>query len=370
MGFPRTPSRRRPAAGFSAILILAAGLPAAATDFVHPRALDLDYCVTRDVLASYDPRAGDYTYVEVDGTCVSRVGEIDVGVLGVVETFIDPGNCQDGKQNILESGVDCGGVCDAQCVDCIDPWTTTYWPVAVPGATPEQIGPRLLQLADDQLLVRAYDALFEFADEEERPVAELDTSDEIFAAIAWYVDDHMTWRADGSGGTNETCINVANGLGYSPGWDFPIPASYTVNYTGLPACDNCPADFCGDCEDHAILRQALAKRIGISSKCVWNALDLNLPGAHEYNVVLYRSKYRLMDYGEIDRWLATHDWSAHETESNWNYIHGPRKPDPGGSNRAEDFTYNYPLSGLLATPDKVDCPVPWTFHTYYEDTCP
>jgi hypothetical protein len=295
------------------------------------------------------------------------VGPIAGGALGVIGTVITLSNCQDGKQNLFESGIDCGGPCDAQCVECIDPWTTTYWPIAVPTATPEQIGPRLLQLADDQLFIRSYDTLFEFADEEGVLVTALDTSDEIIAAVAWFVDEHMNWLSDNDGGPNQTCINTANGLGYDAGWDFPIPASYTVNYTGLPACYSCGTDFCGDCEDHAILRQALAKRIGISSKCVWDAIDLNDPARHEYNVVLYRSKYRLMDYGEIDTWLASHT-SLHETENNWNYVYGPRYPDAG--NLAEDFTYNYPLSGPLATPSKVDCSLAWDLNTYYEGTCP
>lgn len=351
------------------ICLLAAGdgVRAQAAEFMHPRDAGVDYCINRDLLAKADG-AGGYERREVDGTCVSTVGFIDEGLLGILTTIIQPGDCQDGKWNLGESGIDCGGPCDAQCVQCIDPWTSTYWPIAVPTKTEEQIGPRLLQLQDEQLLIRSYDALFEFADEEGKLVTQVDDSDNAIAAVSWYVDQHMTWRNDSSGGPNQTCINGANGLGYNPGWDFPIPASYTVNYTGLPACDQCPNDFCGDCDDFAILRQALAKRIGISSKCVWDAIDLISPGKHEYNIVLYQSKYRLMDYGEIGDWLATHSWSAHETENNWNYVYGPRLPDAG--NQAGDFTYNYPLAGPLADPSKVDCPAAWNYHTYYEDTCP
>ena len=365
--YPATHPRRRPG-WLLALALIGLAATAHAAEFRHPTETGADYCVSRDVIAEFDPESGGYNQRAVDGICRSTVGLIDEATLGVVETFIIPGNCEDGKRNGSEQGVDCGGSCPAQCVECIDPWTSTYWPIAVPTQTSEQIGPRLLQLQDDQLLVRAYDTLFEFADEERKLVGQYDDSDSILEAVAWYVDRHMSWRNDNGGGPNQTCINNVNNLGYNPGWDFPIPASYTVNYTGRPGCTSCTNDFCGDCDDFAILRQALAKRIGISSKCIWDAIDLKSPGLHEYNIVLYQGKYRLMDYGTMDAWLATHTTSMHETENNWNYVYGPREPDAG--NEAGDFTHNYPPDGPLSPGSKVDCPTTWNYHTYYQDTCP
>ena len=349
--------------GFFSMLFLTL-VSAQSEKFTPPWELRQNYCVNQETLANYT--GNGYQFVRTDGFCYSYLRPDLFGVIGAV---LIPGNCTDGKQSLGEGGVDCGGSCDAQCVSCIDSWTSTYWPISVPSSDETQTGPRFLQLSDEQLLIRSYDTLYEYADEKDVLVSSLDTSDEVLEAVAWYVDDHMNWLSDS--GPNPSCINDVNNLNYNPGWDFPIPASYTVGYTGNPTCGNCTNDFCGDCEDHGILRQALAKRIGVSSKCVFDAIDLNDGGKHEYNIVLYKGKYRLMDYGTMDSWLDTHTWNAHETEDAWNYVYGPRPPWLNEDNLAEVHSYNYPLSGPLATPDKVDCPATgWNYNTYYEDTCP
>ena len=309
--------------------------------FIHPRTLNQTYCVTTDVISQFDSGTGKYSLILVDGICSSG--------------FVFTGSCTDGKQNGLEQGIDCGGSCPASCRNCIAP-SETFSATGVPTSAATQTGPKLLQLADQEIYIRAYDTLFEYADNQGVNVTQFDTSDEALAAVAWYVNEHMQWRSDSD--TNPNCINGFNALGYSPGWDFPIPASYTARYTGVPACSNCSEQFCGDCEDHAILRQALARKIGVNASCVWDGLDLQSPGRHEYNIILYKSKFRLMDYGTVEANFNS-TWFAHETQDAWNYFKGPR--DTSAPNYASSDTHNY-----VGNPT---CPSPWNLSTYFTRTC-
>ena len=66
----------------------------------------------------------------------------------------------------------------------------------------------------------------------------------------------------------------------------------------LESGDRCAGELCGDCEDAAILRMAMLRVLGLGWHCVWavDHYDRDEPGGHTYNVVYYKSKWRIMDW--------------------------------------------------------------------------
>jgi hypothetical protein len=81
----------------------------------------------------------------------------------------------------------------------------------------------------------------------------------------------------------------------------------------------CPNDYCSDCEDHAILREALMRHFGVSKDCAYCAdhYDNYLGGGHTFNIVLYRNKWRIMDYGPLGSGFLTKK-GMHEPHNIWN----------------------------------------------------
>lgn len=249
-------------------------------------------------------------------------------------------------------------------INCMNHWSYTP-PTGIPTSLATQTGPNLYQLSDSVVQAAAQDALIEYANDQGILITEVDSADEYVAAVAAYVDNHMSWTSDGS--HNPNCINTVHGLGYSPGWDFPIPASYTITYTGDPSC-NCPNDYCGDCEDHAILRAALLRALGFAPECIWDAIDN--PVSHEYNVVVYEGAFRLMDYGPISSWLATHTWSAHRSYYGWNENNGPRGTAAANHTFLTTQAVNYGLHDSILSDPSLTCQAAPDYYNYYEDTCP
>ena len=192
------------------------------------------------------------------------------------------GTCDDETQNQGETGIDCGGPCPSQCSSCLGDRTIGTGPSAYL-YSPEQAS-----------LIRstAIGALSEFATEYSLVITEIDTADEYIEAISWWVDKYMFYRGDGE---NRQCLNDILGLGYEPAdyghGDFPVPAYYTISYSGLALASNPSSRFYGDCEDFAILESALLRSLGVSYLCVFNVEG---PG-HGYNVVNYHSKYRILE---------------------------------------------------------------------------
>ncbi len=232
-----------------------------------------------------------------------------------------------------------------------------------PNATSEQTGANLYRL--DKAIVRsaAQDALLEYANDQGVSVLEISNiADELVAAVALYVDNHMSWRRD----SLNRIVFSDNGWGsYSPGWDFPQPADLSLTISGN--LDNATPndDYQGDCEDHAILRAALLRALGFAPWAIWDAIDYQ-PDAdrkitHEYNIVLYEGAYRLMDYGRITRWLNTHTWDSHMSHYGWNEDHGPRSANNTNHNFLKDNTHNFPGGKT--------CQDNWSYLIYYRDTC-
>jgi len=153
-------------------------------------------------------------------------------------------------------------------------------------------------------------------------------------AIAYYVDQHMSYMDD----TNS-----------SLGWDGAQTFWRTATESASRGCGN---DFCGDCEDHAILRMTLLFALGVDDDCVKIVVGPN----HAYNVVNYQGKYRIMDYHPLGYYFySTNHWDAHET-----YLVGRTG---GWSDSTSNLPMNYPGTR--------GCPITgWHYSTYYCDICP
>ena len=214
-------------------------------------------------------------------TVTAKVCDIG-GNSHTAQKIITFGTCDDGIQNQGETGIDCGGPCPSECIDCLavstigtNPSAYLYSPEEMPFIYSTALG-----------------ALSEFATEHRIPVTDLNTSDEYIEAISWWVARHMGYRGDD---LNRQCLNDILGLGYDPDdynhGDFPVPAYYTLSYSGLALADNPAKWFYGDCEDFAILESALLRSLGVSYRCIFNAEG---PG-HGYNVVNYQNKYRILE---------------------------------------------------------------------------
>ena len=221
-----------------------------------------------------------------------------------------------------------------------------------PSATSEQTGANLYRLDHNIVLNHAQDAVAEYANAMGLTVNDvLATADNMVAAVAWYVDAHMSWRYDDCpappapcGVTNRDVFANNNFGGYSPGWDFPQPADLTLSISGNVTNATPNDDFMGDCEDHAILRAALLRALGFAPWSIWDAIDRQNDGSitHEYNIVLYEGAYRIMDYGQINRWLAAHAWDSHRSYYGWNEDNGPRGANSTTHNYLVNNTDNYP----------------------------
>jgi len=227
-----------------------------------------------------------------------------------------------------------------------------------PNSTAEQTGANLYRLDKAVVRTHAINAVMEYANAKGLTVFEVqNVADNLVAAVAWYVDEHMTWRSD----TVNRTVFAANGwASYSPGWDFPQPADLTLTISGNLTNASPNDDFQGDCEDHAILRAALLRALGFAPWAIWDAIDN--PVTHEYNVVLYEGAFRLMDYGEIDRWLTSHTWNSHRSHYGWNEDNGPRGVNATTHAYLQDHTDNYPGGKSDGNP--------WSFQIYYKVISP
>jgi len=213
------------------------------------------------------------------------------------------GTCDDGYHNYGETGVDCGGPCPSNCIDCLGDYELGDNPSAYL-YSPDQW---------DTIRMWANTALSEYAGDHSLSLLELETSDELMDAIAWWVMKHMSYRADDF----NVRINDNLHLGYDPfgdyaHHDFPQPAYYTLRYSGLWRSTitytddkgelqtwNPPADsdkyLFGDCEDYGALQVALLRSLGVSHRCVFNVEE----PTHSTTIIYYKGKYRIRDYGAI-----------------------------------------------------------------------
>jgi hypothetical protein len=315
-----------------------------------------DTCLNGVTLQEYFVRPGE-------GTC--EVYAINITCLGGCSDGACTATCADGLQNQDETAIDCGGSCSASCTDCFAD--------AAFGSGPES---DLFSLGNSAVERAAAEALMEYADclqddacrsglptvavltdYSSVTAADLETStDSIMEAVGYYVDQHMEYV-------------------YDDLWGSGAPNIQSARYTIVDSHSRCSMDYCGDCEDHAILRHSLMRTLGISSHCAYLADYMEGywgTGGHTFNIVNYRNKYRIMDYGPLGHYFNNR-WSAHVPHSLWNDRTGEywcadwkdNVAGPGGCDKVRPSRYTWNYAGGDS------CPASWSGEeTYHPDVCP
>ena len=85
-------------------------------------------------------------------------------------------------------------------------------------------------------------------------------------------------------------------------------------------------------------------------------------GGHTYNVVVYRGKYRIMDYGEMRCrfWANQQCWDQHATDNIWNDHTGKHWSKKDVSPYGTQPLVNYPGNPCSPSPN-------WDWRTYFCD---
>lgn len=282
-----------------------------------------------------------------DGGAAARAFDLDLRQL------FRPITWQNGVRDGDETGVDCGGSSPA---DDLQPVASTVNP-----GTADSSSLYSLRDEDEQRVVRTFAtvALLEYAQSQGADMATFygdhRRADRYVEAVAWYVDQHMEYVSDGGS------------------WSGSQSAYETLTASGHRGSK----DFAGDCEDHAILRAALLRALGFKPSCIYCADhhngtdqgqdeecsgDKKSSGGHTYNVVVYRGKYRILDYGVMQRrvWANKRAWNQHVTDNIWN--------DHTGQHWSRQDTSPSGSVPLVNYPGNPCCPsTTWDWRTYFDD---
>jgi hypothetical protein len=245
-------------------------------------------------------------------------------------TFDNP--CADGIQDQDEQGTDCGGPCPANCRDCFDDadyggaqdagyFCLNSSVVLYTARLALQEYANCLRNPDSRAALLVVDPLMDFST---ITVADLEqNTDYIMEAVAYYIDRHTAFMYDNDGDiydpTTGTTINLNGPMNAAD--MIRLSGSRSGMLLGNQVVDACPNDYCGDCEDHAILREALMRSLGISWSCAFCAdhYDGYFGGGHTFNLVYYRNKWRIMDYGLLGSYFSiSRYWNAHNPDNIWN----------------------------------------------------
>jgi len=261
--------------------------------------------------------------VEVNYSAIVDVDPLDPISNNVLTATFD-NLCADGIQNQNEQGIDCGGLCPASCRDCFadadfgNAEDAAYFclnssAILYTARQALQEYANCLRNPDcrDTLLVT--DPLMDFSTVTAADLAQ--NTDYIMEAVAYYVDQHTTYMPDDDSYIYDpgVVINAEDMIMRSGG------RSGIIN--GYQHVDTCPNDYCGDCEDYAILREALMRSLGVSWSCAFCADHYNsyFGGGHTFNLVYYRNKWRIMDYGPLGSYFSINQYrSAHNPHNVWN----------------------------------------------------
>ncbi|HRI69657.1 MAG TPA: transglutaminase-like domain-containing protein [Polyangium sp.] len=284
-----------------------------------------------------------------NGGASSRPFNIDLNGLFVPITWTN--GIQDGD----ETGVDCGGSSPAA---DLQPLGTAVNPGK--GASSHLYS---LRDEDEQRVVRTFAnaALVEYADAQGQDhrtyYTGVTVADRHVEAIAWYVNRHMEYVSDGLFDGSQSAYDTITSSGHRGS-----------------------LDFAGDCEDHAILRAALLRSLGFKPTAIFcadhhNSVDQGQDnecygdkkgsGGHTYNVVIYRGKYRIMDYGPMQtrRWANKSCWNQHVTDNIWN--------DHTGEHWSQRDTSPFGTTPLVNYPGNPCSPsTTWDWRTYFNDITP
>ena len=275
-----------------------------------------------------------------------------------LNTLFTPITWTNGIKDGNETGVDCGG--NSPAVN-FNPLRSSVNP-----GTAGSSSLYSLRNANQQAVVNTYAtlALFEYANNRgidfNTFYSGAEKADRYVEAIAWYVDQHMVYVADGGS------------------WKGAQSAYKTLTATSHRGA----GDFHGDCEDHAILRAALLRSLGFYHKAIFcadhhNSVKQNQceecggdkkkkSGGHTYNIVIYKGKYRIMDYGPMQarNWANNACWDQHATDNIWNDHTGKhwskKDTSPYGSSTP---MVNYPGNPASPSPN-------WDWRTYFNDITP
>jgi hypothetical protein len=302
-------------------------------------------------------------------------------------TFDNP--CADGIQNHGEQGIDCGGPCPASCRDCFadadfgHAENAGYFCLGAPGAVVLNTARQALEEyanclrnPSDRATLEVTDPLMDFSTV---TVADLEQStDYIMEAVAYYVDQHTQYMYDddcdicdsgGGWGLNPSgAINAEDMILLSNG------RSGTISHDPDVHVNTCPNDYCGDCEDHAILREALMRSLGVSWRCAFCAdhYDDYWGGGHTFNLVYYRNKWRIMDYGPLGHYfsIGRHYRGDHKPDNVWNDHVGEYWCPNWRSDPACWYCCNHnPYSETQNYYDGEGC-CPGSDRSYYEECAP
>jgi hypothetical protein len=269
--------------------------------------------------------------VKVDHGGVLDVAPFDPTSNDVLTATFD-NLCADGIQNQDEQGIDCGGPCPASCRDCFadadvgSAEDAGYFCLdsrvvldTARAALQEYVN--CLRNPECRAMLQVADPLMDFS---RVTVADLEqNTDYIMEAVAYYVYQHTTYMFDSA------CSMCDPGGGPSLDPGGAISAADMIQRSsgrggiiaGYQHVDTCPNDYCGDCEDQAILREALIRSLGVSWRCAFcvDHYDSYIGGGHTFNLVYYRNKWRIMDYGLLGSYFSVDRyWDAHTAHSIWN----------------------------------------------------
>ena len=261
--------------------------------------------------------------VEVNYGAIVDVDPLDPISNNVLTATFD-NLCADGIQNQNEQGIDCGGPCPASCRDCFadadygNAEDAAYFclnssVILYTARLALQEYANCLRNPDCRDTLRVTDPLMDFSTVTADDLAQ--NTDYIMEAVAYYVDQHTTYMPDGDSDIYDYIgvINAEDMLLLSGGM------SGIIN--GYQQVDTCPNDYCGDCEDSAILREALMRSLGVSWRCAFcvDHYDSYFGGGHTFNLVYYRNKWRIMDYGPLGSYFSINQYrSAHNPHNVWN----------------------------------------------------
>jgi hypothetical protein len=247
-------------------------------------------------------------------------------------------------------------------------------------------------------------------------------------AVSYFVLHHMAWMEDGGDWNGaqtaaETIIQSGEREG-SPTPNSSIEKTLCTKIDTYAGPDFL-AEYCGDCEDFAILRASLLWHLGVSLDCVvqgdyhpeaehpaktyaqrqsptqataitsdqtdpsgpppyYNyetAEDLfedqvggagKKKGGHTFNIVTYKNKYRIMDYYMLGYSFSTStEWESHRVDSVWSSTIGKHWRE---QTAPQIFIHNYPgLQNAEKCYDKNEDGTfkdYWTPRTLYKEVCP
>lgn len=252
-----------------------------------------------------------------------------------------------------ETGVDCGGSSPAHNMNCIKS--------AVDPGNASSSDLYSLKNSSDRSIVQSYanSALMEYAFEQGQNFSTfysgVEKPDRYVEAVAAFVANHMDY--------------VSDGFGY---W-----GSQSAKKTLLETAHRGTGDFNGDCEDHAILRAALLRSLGVSKQCIFcadhhNSTDQGQDqechgdkkgsGGHTFNLVIYKGKYRILDYGYMQArfWSEKRAWNQHVVDNIWN--------DHYGKHWSKQDISPFGTVPMVNYPGNPCCPGPnWDWRTYFND---